>query len=128
MTLISDNIKYLRIGQSPFGVSMLIQKIALQILKQREKLEVLDDKIERSFDQIKRNLGQLVTRESRVPFYLLKTKIDSTEAERVLFKDGIAVVGGHKFRGLGNKYIRIALGTKEHNEYLVYCLSKRRII
>ena len=123
-----DIVNYLRIGQSPFSVPAIIQKIGLQILYQKDLLKVLDKKIEKSFNYIKSEFGESVIRESRVPFYLLKTNVESILAEKILFSNGIAVVGGYKFKNLPGNLLRIALGGDEENKKLVHCVKTQGLI
>jgi len=123
-----DNIDYLKIGQSPFSVPLLMQKIGIKILKQIDRLQILDQRINTSFKQIKAALGSSVIRESKVPFYLLKTKVPSSKAAEFLFEDGISVVDGMYFNGLGDNYLRVALGSEEDNEHLIKSLRERQIV
>jgi histidinol-phosphate aminotransferase len=121
-------IKYLRIGQSPFSVPLIVQKIGLQILRQKDKLSILDEEIERSYSYIKSKLGSSVIRESRVPFYLLHTNQHSRISESILMDNGISVVGAYKFKNLPANYLRVALGNDEQNIELVNCVQKNRLV
>ena len=123
-----ENIHYLKVGQSPFPVPLLIQKIGIQILNQINKLDLFDQSVSESFHQIKSAFKGSIIRESRVPFYLLKCSLDSTEASALLLEDGISVVDGKNFRGLGNKYLRVALGTKSENYKFIESIFKNKII
>ncbi len=123
-----ENIKYLRVGQSPFSVSSMSQKIGVQIVHQFDKLKKFDQIVENSFQQIKSALNDKVIRGSRVPFYLLTTKVDSTKAVHELNNCGISVVDGKNFRGLGSYSLRVALGSEEENELFIRSITDLQIV
>ena len=124
----APSIDYLRIGQSPFLATAFSQMVGKLLLQEISQLDKLKPTLADCFNDIHTKIGEHMVRDSEVPFYLLKIKINSEEAETILSQQGISVVGGHKFKGLGNRCLRIAIGTKKQNAILIKSLKDNKLI
>ncbi|MCP4292791.1 MAG: aminotransferase class I/II-fold pyridoxal phosphate-dependent enzyme [bacterium] len=122
------NMELLGLGQSPFSVPQIIQKIGLEVAKNFSRIDELQQMLSQGWDQIHSALGNAVVRQSPVPFYLLKTNRDSAEAVDMLAAEGISVVDSIYFHGLGSDVARIAIGTHEQNDRLIRAVQKLEII
>ncbi|MGD8913498.1 MAG: aminotransferase class I/II-fold pyridoxal phosphate-dependent enzyme [Candidatus Thiodiazotropha sp.] len=123
-----DIIKYMQTALSPFAVPDLMQLIGLSILNDYERVELIHTQLDASWKQIEREWRGRLIRNSRVPFYLLQINGEANDAANKLYEKRISVVSGQFFRGLGSKYLRIALGTKQENERLVQAVNECRLI
>jgi histidinol-phosphate/aromatic aminotransferase/cobyric acid decarboxylase-like protein len=100
----------------------------LSILNDYERVELIHTQLDASWKQIEREWRGRLIRNSRVPFYLLQINGEANGAANKLYEKRISVVSGQFFRGLGSKYLRIALGTKQENERLVQAVNECRLI
>ena len=122
------NMECLGLGQSPFSVPALVQQVGLEVARNFNRIDELKELLSTGWKQIHGALGDLVIRQSPVPFYLLKTNRESTEAVDLLAQEGISVVDSVHFYGLDNNVARVAIGTPEQNEQLIRTVDRLGIV
>lgn len=118
----------IKIALSPFYVPSIVQKIGVAIAKNLDRIDEFKNILTERYCQIKEVLGNKVERKSEVPFYLLKTKIESSLASKLLFEKGISVVDGGFFPGLPKKRLRVAIGNSNQNARLLSMLNELEIV
>ncbi|ACL75643.1 pyridoxal phosphate-dependent aminotransferase [Ruminiclostridium cellulolyticum] len=112
-----------RAGQ-PWNVSVAAQKCGMAALKEIDYVNRTRKliKYNRIFLQNSlRKLGFEVIN-SKANYVLFRTEIKSLSFK--LEKFGILIRSCDNYRGLDNKYFRIAVKSREDNEYLVNCIKK----
>lgn len=112
------NIELLKIGISPFRVPIISQKVALEAMKHKSHVKKTKKFLKKEWEFIKKNLPE-VKRKTNVPFFLVKTKIDSTLFRKKLLEHEISVVDGKNFKGLEGNWLRVAIGKRKDNQALI---------
>ena len=114
--------------QPPWSVNTLAQTVGAKALRDREYLvrsrEYVDTQREWMLRELREIKGFTVY-PGRANFLLLRVdRLDAPElAERLLAK-GIAVRDCQNFTGLDNRFIRVAIRTKEENSRLIEALDE----
>jgi len=80
-----DVINDVQMGLSPFYVPHIVQLIGLEIIKNINRIAEIKHYLKTHFSEIKNTLPDRVVRNTPLPFYLLKTKNDSTEVTRAKY-------------------------------------------
>jgi histidinol-phosphate/aromatic aminotransferase/cobyric acid decarboxylase-like protein len=123
-----ENLKYLTRGLTPFLVPALIQSIGLGVARNFDRISEIVDRLDTSWDFVRKELGSSATRECPVPFYLVQTTRSSDEAARLLAMEGISIVSGRHFEGLAPGTIRVALGDMDRNRRFVEAIDRLGLI
>lgn len=117
--------------QYPWNVNSLAQIAAKEILKDKDYINLSKAFIleERNyvFENLKKIKGLKVYYPSANFIFckLENSKLkDSQRLSRDLLQRGIIVRSCHNFRGLDNRFFRIAVRTRHENKRLVYCLKE----
>ena len=118
------NMECLGLGQSPFSVPAIVQRVGLEVSQNFNKIDELEELLDTGWQQIQHALGGAVIRKSPVPFYLLQTNVESTKAVDLLAQEGISVVDSIHFFGLENTVIRVAIGTPNQNELFITAVER----
>ncbi len=118
-----ENIEYFKVGVSPFRVPVVTQRIALNVLQETTVLETGKRLLNKEFAFIRGELPQAV-RETNLPFFLLPTEQDSTVVREKLLGKGVSVVDGKNFRGLGDNFLRVMIGTREENKQFIQAFKQ----
>ncbi len=100
--------KHFRRAHAPFSMNIFSAEMALEMLKNGDKIKESVEFIKRERDSMQDEFPALTPVRSAANFVLFKTN-----AYDFLFKRGIAV---RKFKGKMDEYIRITIGTQEENE------------
>lgn len=122
------NMECLGLGQSPFSVPTLIQRVGKEVLNNLSRLDELHELLDSGWQQVQGAFAGAAIRRSPVPFYLLKTNRDSAAAVTALAEEGISVVDAVHFYGLDEKVARVAIGTPDQNEKLIRAVHKLKLI
>lgn len=122
------NIRDLALALSPFSVSAAQQCIGLEVARRLSRVALFQEILDAGFAQIHVALGDAVVREAPVPFYLLRTRVDSTRAADLLAKAGISVVDGKCFRALPPNLLRVAIGDRVANQRLLTAIDRLGIL
>ncbi len=122
------NMECLGLGQSPFSVPQLVQRVGKEVLNNLSKVDELKGLLFRGWQQVQGAFGEAAIRRSPVPFYLLKTNRDSAAAVTALAGEGISVVDAVHFFGLDKNVARVAIGTPDQNEKLIRAVEKLKLI
>lgn len=122
------NMECLGLGQSPFSVPALVQRVGLEIARNFNRIDELKELLASGWQQIHTALGESVIRKSPVPFYLLKTNRESTESVDLLAQEGISTVDSVYFYGLDKSVARVAIGTQQQNEKLIRAVEKLGLV
>jgi len=123
-------IKKLKKSQPPWNVNSLAQMAAEQVLDDEEYVLKTYKLIEREREFLLKNLFRfdcLKCFESSANFILLKIVKEarrSRDLKTRLAKRGVLVRSAENFRGLNDKYIRIAVRSREENLKLIEALEK----
>lgn len=124
-------IEHLSKFQYPWSVNSLAQAIARDIFKATEYINLSKKFIAREKGYLFRNLSEikgLKVYSPAVNFVFCKLencKIrDSVRLNKRLRKNGIIIRCCHNFRGLDNRFFRIAVRTRNENKRLISCLEK----
>jgi len=108
----------------PWNVSVVAQKCGVAALKETEyvrqtKLLIKENRV---YLMLQLSLLGLKVSESKANYILFKTEKKHLLHE--LEKYGIMIRSCGNYIGLNDKYFRIAVKSKEDNEYLIECLNK----
>lgn len=112
-----------RAGQ-PWSVSVVAQKCGIAALKEIDYVNQTRELIECNRVFLENSLIQLGFEvvNSKANYILFRTEIKSLPHE--LEKFGILIRSCDNYKGLDDTYFRIAVKSKEDNEYLINCLKK----
>ena len=111
----------------PWNVSGLAQQAASAALCHSFFLEKANNLIKKESNYLQKNISKIDGFEclsSSTNFILIKTKINSKTLQKKLLKKKILIRNCSTFRGLDNKFIRIAVRTRKENKRLVRSLEK----
>jgi len=122
------NMGCLELGQSPFSVPALVQRVGLEVACNLSRVDELKKMLDTGWQQIHGAFGDAAIRQSGVPFYLLKTNRDSAESVNLLAEEGISVVDSIHFHGLDQSVARVAIGSQQQNQRLIRAVEKLGII
>ncbi len=122
------NMECLGLGQSPFSVPALVQRVGREVIGNIGRVAELREILERGWEQIHAAFGGSAVRHSPVPFYLLQLDRESAEGVSLLAQEGISVVDSVHFHGLDPNVARVALGTPEQNACLIKAVEKLGIL
>ena len=122
--IVSNNeiISILKQGISPFLVSTISQKIAIQCLDELEHIEKTKEFIDKEFKNIISELGINAIRKSNVPFFIFKLQ-DSIKIKRKLKEKGISVITEKHFNS-SEKFIRVAIGERWQNNLFIKTIKE----
>lgn len=110
----------------PWNVSGIAQTMAIKALSSKSHLEKTRNLIVRERKFLKESLSKTRFQycDSQANFVLIKSRINSKQLQKKLLSKGILVRDCHSFKGLNDKFIRIAIRTHNENQKLVRELSK----
>lgn len=124
-------VEHLSKFQYPWNVNSLAQVIAGDVFKAAKYIKLSKNFIVREKDYLFENLSQIKGLKVYRPaanFVFCKLencKIqDSIRLNNKLRKNGIIIRGCHNFRGLDDRFFRIAVRTRSENKRLIACLKK----
>ncbi|MFH1190714.1 MAG: threonine-phosphate decarboxylase CobD [Candidatus Omnitrophota bacterium] len=124
-------IEHLSKFQYPWNVNSLAQAIAKDVFKATEYMDLSKNFIAREKGYLFENLSEIEGLKVYSPaanFIFCKLencKIrDSARLDNRLRKDGIIIRCCHNFRGLDDRFFRIAVRTRSENKRLISCLKK----
>jgi threonine-phosphate decarboxylase len=114
----------------PWNINCLAEVAAMAALKDSEFSEKTYRLIEEERDSLMRELSQIEGFDilpSDANFFLINTKgtgLKAKELKHRLLNFGILIRDCDSFKGLDDNYIRVAVRTREENEYLIEALKK----
>lgn len=111
----------------PWNVSSLAQNVAIKALSDKSHLEKTRKVISREGKFLKESISKIngfTCYDSDTNFLLIKSKINSKHLQRKLLKKNILIRDGSTFRGLNNKFIRVAVRTHKENLKLIKALKE----
>lgn len=120
-------IKILNKIKIPWNVSSIAQDVAIKSLSHMQHLERTRKVIEKERAFLMEEISKIngfSCYDSETNFLLIKTKIESKQLQKKLLKRNIMIRDCSNFRGLGNKFIRIAVRTHKENLKLVETLQR----
>lgn len=118
-----ENIELFRRGISPFRVPHICQRMALEVLKDKNHVKKTIKFLKKEFKKIKKELRNRVVRESNVPFFLFL--IDKpVDAREFLLKKSIRVVDSSSFNNSESGFLRIMISNSKENKILVKALKE----
>ncbi|MDP3041893.1 MAG: threonine-phosphate decarboxylase CobD [Candidatus Omnitrophota bacterium] len=124
-------VEHLSKFQYPWNVNSLAQAIAGDVFKAAEYIKLSRNFIAREKGYLFENLSQIKGLKVYRPaanFVFCKLESckirDSIRLNNRLRKNGIIIRGCHNFRGLDNRFFRIAVRTRSENKRLIACLKK----
>ncbi len=106
----------------PWNVSGIAQNIAIRALSNRSHLEKTRKLIEKERKFLNSSISKINgfrCYDSDANFILIKSKINSKQLQKKLLRKNILIRDCSSFRGLDNKFIRIAVRTPSENQRLV---------
>ncbi len=110
----------------PWNVNAIAQKAASKAITNLSHLRKTRQLIKQELEFLTRSISQIdgfTCYDSSTNFILIKSKIDSTKIQEKLLKKKILIRDCSNFRGLDNKFIRIAVRTHKENVILVRALA-----
>ena len=111
----------------PWNVSSLAQNIAIKALADKSHIEKTRKLISNERKFLRESISKIngfSCYDSDVNFLLLKSKNNSKHIQKKLLEKNILIRDCSNFRGLNNKFIRVAVRTREENLNLVKLLKK----
>ncbi len=120
-------IKVLNRIKIPWNVSGIAQDIAIKALSNKahlEKTRKLIEKERRFLQDSISKIGGFQCYDSDANFILIKSKTSSKQLQKKLLKKNILIRDCNSFKGLGDKFIRVAVRTHSENQKLVRELEK----
>ncbi|MGI0046939.1 MAG: threonine-phosphate decarboxylase CobD [Nitrosotalea sp.] len=111
----------------PWNVSGIAQDIAIKALSSKSHLEKTRKLIEKERKFLKNSIskiGGFECYDSDANFILIKSKTSSKQIQKKLLKKNILIRNCNSFKGLDDKFIRIAIRTHNENQKLVKELEK----
>jgi len=106
----------------PWNVSGIAQNIAIRALSSRSHLEKTRKLIEKERKFLNNSISKINgfwCYDSNANFILIKSKIRSKQLQKKLLRKNILIRDCSSFKGLDNKFIRIAVRTHNENQRLV---------
>lgn len=106
----------------PWNVSGIAQNIAIRALSSRSHLEKTRKLIEKERKFLNASISKINgfrCYDSGTNFILIKSKISSRQLQKKLLRKNILIRDCRSFRGLGSKFIRVAVRTHGENQILV---------
>ncbi len=106
----------------PWNVSSLAQNVAIKALSDKSHLEKTRKVISRERKFLKESISKIngfTCYDSDTNFLLIKSMINSKHLQRKLLKKNILIRDCSTFRGLDNKFIRVAVRTHKENLKLI---------
>lgn len=125
----ADAMGYLQRVSPPFPVNILALRAAGVAVEDRERLEQVKALVSTGRQYLYSELSEIEgvnAYPSKANFLLVnvaKTGFTSTELVDRLVQRGVIVRDCIRFRGLGQKYIRVTVGTQEENELFIQALK-----
>lgn len=125
----SEVVGYIRCVRPPFPVNILALRAAEVAVEDRERLEQVKALVAAGKRYLYSELGKIKGAKaypSEANFILVgvaKTGFTSTEIVEALFKQGILVRDGVRFKGLGKGYMRVTVGMMGENEAFIQALK-----
>lgn len=126
----TDLMDYMRRVRSPFPVNILALRVAEVAIEDRERLRQVKELVSAGRQYLYSELSEIKgvnVYPSEANFLLVniaKTGFTSTELVDKLVQRGVIVRDCIRFRGLGQKYIRVTVGTKDENELFIQIFKK----
>ncbi len=120
-------IRVLQKIKIPWNVSGFAQSIAIRALSDKLHLEKTRLVISREREFLKESISKIngfSCYDSDVNFLLIKSKKNSKHIQKKLLDKNILIRDCSNFRGLNNKFIRVAVRTRKENLKLVKVLKK----
>lgn len=110
----------------PWNVSGIAQDAAVKALSNRYHLEKTRRLVEKERNFLKNSIksGKFQCYDSDANFILIKSKINSRKLQKKLLEKNILIRDCSSFKGLGDKFIRIAVRTHRENQKLVKELDR----
>jgi threonine-phosphate decarboxylase len=111
----------------PWNVSGIAQNIAIRALSSRSHIEKTRKLIEKERKFLNSSISKINgfrCYDSDANFILIKSKISSKQLQKKLLRKNILIRDCSLFRGLDNKFIRVAVRTHGENQRLVKELGK----
>jgi threonine-phosphate decarboxylase len=111
----------------PWNVNGLAQNLAIKALSDQSHLEKTRKLISGERKFLKESISKIngfICYDSDTNFLLIKSKINSTYLQKKLLKKNILIRDCSTFRGLDNKFIRVAIRTRKENLKLIKALKK----
>ncbi|ARK30251.1 threonine-phosphate decarboxylase CobD [Halalkalibacter krulwichiae] len=123
-------IEALKKRQPPWSVNGIAQQIGIRLLEEKAFVNQTVNKIQAEKRHVVGRLRQLnfFVSESTVNFYLLaeKDRKDLFPLLSYLAEQGIIARHTYNFKGLGGRYLRLAVKDREYNDLLIKALSRWR--
>ena len=110
----------------PWNVNGFAQEIAIKALSDRSHLSKTRKVISQERNFLRKSISKIngfTCYNSETNFILVKSKIDSKQLQKKLLKKDILIRDCSTFRGLNNKFIRVAVRTHRENLKLVHALK-----
>lgn len=124
-------VEHLAKFQYPWNVNSLAQAIAGDVFKAAEYINLSKNFIAEEKEYLFENLSQIKGLKVYRPaanFIFCKLENcriwDSMRLNNRLRKNGIIIRGCHNFRGLNDRFFRVAVRTRSENKRLIVCLKK----
>jgi len=111
----------------PWNVNGLAQNVAIKALSDKSHLEKTRKLISEERKFLKESISKIngfICYDSDTNFLLIKSKINSTYLRKKLLKKNILIRDCSTFRGLDNKFVRVAIRTHKENLKLIKALKK----
>ncbi|MDE1866607.1 MAG: histidinol-phosphate aminotransferase family protein [Thaumarchaeota archaeon] len=111
----------------PWNVSGIAQSIATRSLSNKSHLTKTRTLIKKEREFLRKSISKidgLQCYDSDANFVLIKSKINSKQLQKKLLKKNILIRDCSSFRGLDNRFIRIAIRTHSENQKLVKELER----
>lgn len=111
----------------PWSVNSLAQDAGIIALKNKIFLSKSNKLIEQEYNFLRNKIDQLYGFQcftSYTNFILIKSKYNSTNLQKKLLKNNILIRDCKNFRGLSNKFFRIAIKSHKENLKLVKALER----
>jgi threonine-phosphate decarboxylase len=124
-------IEHISRFQYPWNVNSLAQIAAREVFKDKDYIKLSQKFILEERDYLFENLRKIKGIRVYSPsanFIFCKLETcnlkDSVRLDKKLLKDGIIIRCCHNFRGLDNRFFRVAVRTRSENKRLISCLKK----
>jgi threonine-phosphate decarboxylase len=111
----------------PWNVNGLAQNVAVKALSSKSYLDKTRKMILQEREFLKESLSKikgLTCYESDTNFLLIRSAVNSKQLQKKLLKKNILIRDCSNFRGLNNKFIRVAVRTRKENLKLVKALNE----
>lgn len=110
----------------PWNVSGLAQTLAIKALSSKSHIEKTRKLIEKERKFLRDSISKdkFLCYDSQANFFLIKSRMESKILQKKLLKKNILVRDCSSFKGLDDKFIRVAVRTRYENQKLVRELNK----